>query len=36
VHGLVSLELARMNEPETDWAGIYEASLEAVARAWAP
>lgn len=36
VHGLVSLELARMNEPETDWAAIYEASLEAVARAWAP
>src|SRR4029453_112915 len=36
VHGLVSLELARMHEPETDWAGIYEASLEAVARAWTP
>jgi AcrR family transcriptional regulator len=36
VHGLVSLELARMNEPETDWGAIYEASLLAVARAWAP
>ncbi|MFJ5957565.1 TetR-like C-terminal domain-containing protein [Paenarthrobacter sp. NPDC092416] len=36
VHGLVSLELAQMNAPETDWPGIYEAALEAVARAWAP
>jgi AcrR family transcriptional regulator len=36
VHGLVGLELARMNAPETDWAGIYEAALESVARAWAP
>ncbi|MDI2033309.1 TetR-like C-terminal domain-containing protein [Paenarthrobacter nitroguajacolicus] len=36
VHGLVGLELARMNEPGTDWAGIYEAALESVARAWAP
>lgn len=35
VHGLVGLELARMNAPETDWAGIYEAALESVARAWA-
>ncbi|UVJ40218.1 TetR-like C-terminal domain-containing protein [Arthrobacter sp. CJ23] len=35
VHGLVSLELAQMDAPGTDWAGIYEASLEAVARAWA-
>ncbi|MCD4852231.1 WHG domain-containing protein [Arthrobacter sp. AK01] len=36
VHGLVSLELAQMNDPATDWAGIYEAALESVARAWAP
>lgn len=35
VHGLVSLELARMNHPATDWAGIYESALNAVARAWA-
>ncbi|WP_242702158.1 TetR/AcrR family transcriptional regulator [Arthrobacter cavernae] len=35
VHGLVSLELAQMDIPGTDWAGIYEASLEAVVRAWA-
>jgi AcrR family transcriptional regulator len=36
VHGLVSLELAQMNHPATDWAGIYETALESVARAWAP
>ncbi|MCT9871548.1 TetR-like C-terminal domain-containing protein [Paenarthrobacter aurescens] len=36
VHGLVSLELAQMNDPATDWASIYEAALESVARAWAP
>ncbi|MGR0161688.1 TetR-like C-terminal domain-containing protein [Paenarthrobacter nitroguajacolicus] len=36
VHGLVSLELAQMNHPATDWAGIYEAALESVGRAWAP
>ncbi len=35
VHGLVSLELAKMNDPATDWASIYEAALESVARAWA-
>ncbi|MFI2564378.1 TetR-like C-terminal domain-containing protein [Paenarthrobacter sp. NPDC018779] len=35
VHGLVSLELAQMNEPGTDWAAIYEAALEGVTRAWA-
>ncbi|MBU8864839.1 TetR-like C-terminal domain-containing protein [Paenarthrobacter aromaticivorans] len=35
VHGLVSLELAQVDNRGTDWAGIYEASLEAVARAWA-
>ena len=33
--GLVSLELAQMNDPATDWATIYEAALESVARAWA-
>ncbi|MGF6834577.1 AcrR family transcriptional regulator [Paenarthrobacter sp. TE4293] len=36
VHGLVSLELAQMNDPATDWGAIYEAALESVARAWAP
>lgn len=36
VHGLVSLELAQMNQPDTDWAAIYDAALEGVARAWAP
>ncbi|MFE4194483.1 TetR-like C-terminal domain-containing protein [Paenarthrobacter sp. NPDC056912] len=36
VHGLVALELAQMNEPGTDWPGIYEAALQGVARAWAP
>ena len=36
VHGLVGLELAQMYEPETDWAGIYEAALESVARAGPP
>ncbi|BCW61769.1 TetR-like C-terminal domain-containing protein [Arthrobacter sp. StoSoilB22] len=35
VHGLVSLELAQMNDPATDWAAIYEAALDSVARAWA-
>lgn len=35
VHGLVSLELAQMNDPATDWAGVYEAALDSVARAWA-
>ncbi len=35
VHGLVSLELARMNEPGAEWPAIYEAALEGVARAWA-
>ncbi|GAA3274120.1 TetR-like C-terminal domain-containing protein [Paenarthrobacter aurescens] len=34
VHGLVSLELAQMNDPATDWAAIYEAALDSVARAW--
>ncbi|MEV8148784.1 TetR-like C-terminal domain-containing protein [Arthrobacter sp. NPDC080073] len=35
VHGLVSLELANMDDPGTDWEGIYAASLDAVARGWA-
>ena len=35
VHGLVGLELAQMNHPDTDWPGIYEAALDSVARAWA-
>ena len=34
VHGLVSLELAKMDEPGTDWDGIYAAALDAVARGW--
>lgn len=36
VHGLVSLELAQVDNHGTDWAGIYEAALDGVARAWAP
>ncbi len=35
VHGLVSLELANMDEPGTDWEAIYDAALDAVARGWA-
>lgn len=35
VHGLVSLELANMDARGTDWAGIYAAALDAVARGWA-
>lgn len=35
VHGLVSLELANMGAPGTDWEGIYAAALDAVARGWA-
>ncbi|MEV7603853.1 TetR-like C-terminal domain-containing protein [Paenarthrobacter sp. NPDC089322] len=34
VHGLVSLELAQVDNHGTDWGGIYEAALEGVARAW--
>ncbi|MGM7776025.1 TetR-like C-terminal domain-containing protein [Arthrobacter sp. KNU-44] len=36
VHGLVSLELANMNDSGTDWEGIYDAALDAVARGWQP
>jgi len=35
VHGLVSLELAEVGSPETDWAAVYAAALDAVARGWA-
>lgn len=35
VHGLVSLELARIGPAEEDREGVYRAALEAVARAWA-
>jgi len=35
VHGLVSLELAQVGSPGTDWAAVYAAALDAVARGWA-
>jgi AcrR family transcriptional regulator len=35
VHGLVSLELARVGPPDADWAAAYEAALDAIARGWA-
>ena len=35
VHGLVSLELAQVGSPETDWAAVYVSALDAVARGWA-
>lgn len=35
VHGLVSLELAQVGPPDTDWAGAYSAALDAVGRGWA-
>lgn len=35
VHGLVSLELAEVGSPETDWAAVYAAALDAVDRGWA-
>jgi AcrR family transcriptional regulator len=35
VHGLVSLELAEVGPPEADWAAVYSAALDAVARGWA-
>jgi AcrR family transcriptional regulator len=35
VHGLVSLELAQVGSPETDWAAVYASALDAVARGWA-
>ncbi|MGM9474325.1 TetR/AcrR family transcriptional regulator [Pseudarthrobacter sp. YS3] len=35
VHGLVSLELAKVGPPDADWAAVYSAALDAVARGWA-
>ncbi|PTT60311.1 TetR family transcriptional regulator [Arthrobacter sp. HMWF013] len=35
VHGLVSLELAEVGPPDADWAAVYNAALDAVARGWA-
>jgi AcrR family transcriptional regulator len=35
VHGLVSLELAQVGSPHTDWAAVYASALDAVARGWA-
>lgn len=35
VHGLVGLELAQVGPPEADWATVYGAALDAVARGWA-
>lgn len=35
VHGLVSLELAQVGPPDADWAAVYSAALDAVARGWA-
>ncbi|MFJ5699125.1 hypothetical protein [Arthrobacter sp. NPDC093139] len=34
-HGLVSLELAQVGPPGTDWAGVYASALDAVTRGWA-
>ncbi|MFF2318195.1 TetR-like C-terminal domain-containing protein [Arthrobacter sp. NPDC058097] len=34
VHGLVSLELAQVGPPGTDWDAAYDAALDAVARSW--
>ncbi|MEV7635431.1 TetR/AcrR family transcriptional regulator [Pseudarthrobacter enclensis] len=35
VHGLVSLELAQSGPPDMQWAEVYTAALDAVARGWA-
>jgi len=35
VHGLMSLELAQVGAPDTDWAAVYDSALDAVARGWA-
>jgi AcrR family transcriptional regulator len=35
VHGLVSLELAQVGPPGTDWEAFYAEALDAVARGWA-
>ena len=34
VHGLVSLELARVGPPETDWPAAYSSALDAMIRGW--
>ncbi|MFH5879881.1 TetR/AcrR family transcriptional regulator [Arthrobacter sp. NA-172] len=35
VHGLVSLELAELGPPTTDWESFYSEALDAVTRGWA-
>ncbi|WP_441402962.1 TetR/AcrR family transcriptional regulator [Arthrobacter sp. 2YAF22_2] len=35
VHGLVSLELAQLGSPETNWESLYSSALDAIARGWA-
>lgn len=35
VHGLVSLELAQVGSPQTDWEAVYASALDAIARGWA-
>ncbi|WP_240720885.1 TetR-like C-terminal domain-containing protein [Pseudarthrobacter sp. NamE2] len=35
VHGLVSLELAQVGPPDTNWAAAYDAALDALGRGWA-
>lgn len=35
VHGLVSLELALLGSPETNWEAVYSSALDAVTRGWA-
>ncbi len=35
VHGLVSLELAQLGSPETNWKSVYSSALDAMARGWA-
>lgn len=35
VHGLVSLELAQLGSPETNWESVYSSALDAMARGWA-
>ena len=35
VHGLVSLELALVGPPGTDWAAAYTSALDAIVRGWA-
>lgn len=35
VHGLVSLELAQVGPPDTDWPAVYASALDAITRGWA-